>query len=129
MTVFHGGCLCGDVRYEATGPLRDVVACHCSQCRKTSGHFAAMTSVPLARFKVTEESGLAWYQSSDRARRGFCKHCGGNLFWKPEGEDRISITGGSFDGPLGVETSLHIYCAYKGDYYAIDADMEQKETY
>lgn len=129
MTIFHGGCLCGAVRYEATGPLRDVVACHCTQCRKTSGHFAAMTSVPLARFTVTSGETLDWYHSSDRAKRGFCKVCGSNLFWKPEGEDRISITGGSFDGPLGVETSLHIYCAFKGDYYAIDADIEQKDTW
>ena len=129
MTVFQGGCLCGAVRYEASGPLRDVVACHCSQCRKTSGHFAAMTSVPLARFYLVRTEGLAWYQSSDRAKRGFCRKCGGNLFWKPEGEDRISITGGSFDGPLGVETSLHIYCGSKGDYYAIDPEIEQKDTY
>ncbi len=24
-----GGCLCGPVRYEITGTLRDVVNCHC----------------------------------------------------------------------------------------------------
>jgi len=50
--TYTGGCLCGGVRYRATGPLRHVIACHCGQCRKTSGHFAAMTSVPLARFAL-----------------------------------------------------------------------------
>lgn len=24
-----GGCLCGKVRYEVRGKLRDVIACHC----------------------------------------------------------------------------------------------------
>ena len=38
-----GGCLCGAVRYEIRGPLRGVIACHCSQCRRTSGHYVAMT--------------------------------------------------------------------------------------
>ena len=43
--VQRGGCLCGAVRYEAQGPLRPVVACHCDMCRRTSGHFAAATAV------------------------------------------------------------------------------------
>ena len=121
--VHRGGCLCGAVRYTARGPLRAVVACHCVQCRKTSGHFAAMTSVPLDRFALDRDDGLAWYRSSDRAERGFCRHCGGNLFWKPAGENRVSITGGSLDGPTGVAIERHIYCAYKGDYSAIAEDV------
>ena len=36
-----GGCLCGAVRYEITGTLRDVVNCHCSKCRRFHGHFGA----------------------------------------------------------------------------------------
>ena len=38
-----GSCLCGEVAYEVTGPLRPVVNCHCLQCRKTTGHFMAAT--------------------------------------------------------------------------------------
>jgi hypothetical protein len=29
-----GGCLCGAVRFEVLGPLRDVVLCHCGECRR-----------------------------------------------------------------------------------------------
>ncbi|WP_442475962.1 GFA family protein [Roseovarius litorisediminis] len=39
----RGSCQCGAVRYEVAGPLRQVVGCHCSQCRKTSGHYVAAT--------------------------------------------------------------------------------------
>ena len=46
-----GGCLCGGVRYEIRGELRDVVACHCSQCARASGNFVAATS--CARADVT----------------------------------------------------------------------------
>ncbi len=40
-----GGCLCGGVRYEVRGNLRQVWGCHCSQCRRTSGNFVAATRV------------------------------------------------------------------------------------
>jgi hypothetical protein len=42
--VHGGGCLCGGVRYEVTGPLRDVVVCHCSRCLRTHGHAAAYSA-------------------------------------------------------------------------------------
>ncbi len=124
-----GGCLCGAVRYEARGELRAVTACHCTQCRKQSGHFAAMTSVPLTHFTLIKDAGLAWYAATGMAKRGFCHICGSNLFWQPTGEARISITGGSFDGPLGVSLAKHIFCADKGDYYAIADGKEQVAAY
>ena len=35
--MLSGGCLCGDVRYEAgTGAFHES-ACHCSMCRRASG--------------------------------------------------------------------------------------------
>jgi hypothetical protein len=114
-----GGCLCGAVRFEAVPPLRDVVACHCSQCRKWSGHYWAATSVPLDRFRLTRDDGLAWFRSSASATRGFCGTCGASLFWQPEGEARIAIAGGAFDGATGLAEARHIYCADKGDYYPL----------
>jgi hypothetical protein len=52
------GCLCGAVRYKVHGPLRDVVACHCSQCRRTSGHFAAFTATRPVDLLLVESEGL-----------------------------------------------------------------------
>ena len=74
-TEASGGCLCRAVRYEITGPMRRVVYCHCEQCRKTSGHFVAATSVQTDELHISEDSGLEWYQSSDIADRGFCRRC------------------------------------------------------
>ena len=114
-----GGCLCGAVRFEAVGPLRGFVACHCGQCRKQSGHYPAFTNVPLERFSLTQRDGLSWYRASDSAERGFCRQCGSLLFWKGNGNSHISISGGSFDGPTGLHLDKHIFCADKGDYYEI----------
>jgi len=121
--MHKGSCLCGAVTFETKGPLRDSIACHCTQCRKTSGHYWSATSVPLAALNITRDEGLSWYRSSATAQRGFCKVCGSSMFWKPDAEDRMSIASGVFDGPLGVKTAQHIYCADKGDYCEIEAGV------
>ncbi|MEM6634435.1 MAG: GFA family protein [Pseudomonadota bacterium] len=115
-----GGCLCGQVRYDLNGPLRPVVACHCTQCRKTSGHFVSATST--AREDLTIEGPVTWYRSSKTARRGFCATCGSNLFWEGGGRN-ISIFAGTLDGRTGLRTAGHIFCADKGDYYDLPEDL------
>lgn len=79
--------------------------------------------MPKAALNITKDDGLAWFQSSATARRGFCRICGSTLFWEPVGEDRMSISSGVFDGATGIKTAKHIYCADKGDYYEIEAGV------
>ena len=120
----RGGCLCGAVRYRVTGPLRPVVACHCTQCRKTSGHHVAATS---ARRNMVEITGqVTWFASSGSALRGFCSTCGSNLFWDGPGT-HLSIMAGKLDAPTGVSLAGHIFVADKGDYYDIADDLPQAE--
>jgi hypothetical protein len=121
-----GGCLCGAVRYRVRAALRGVIACHCAQCRRTSGHFAAMTSAPSADIELTSSEGLRWYRSSDTAERGFCGRCGGNLFWRQSGSDATSITAGSLDTPTQLAIEEHIFVADKSDYYSINDQLPKK---
>jgi hypothetical protein len=126
-TTVTGGCLCGGVRYSVKGPLRDVVACHCSQCRRTSGHYVAATGAPTKDVTLLSSDTLTWYASSDRAERGFCRHCGGHLFWRPTKGDRswTSIMAGSVDPPTHLKTVQHIFVADKSDYYTINDGAPQ----
>lgn len=112
-----GGCQCGAVRYELSGPLRGVVNCHCAMCRRLHGAFGAYTKVRNSNLSITETGGLTWYQSSDQARRGFCSHCGASLFWQPTGHETTSVAAGSLDQPSGLKTIGHIYAAEKADFY------------
>ena len=120
-----GGCLCGAIRYEVAGPLRPVVFCHCTQCRRSTGHFLAATAARLRNFRVLADAELRWYDASDSARRGFCGRCGSTLFWQPNGRDYISIAAGTLDGDTGLRGVQHIYVADKGDYYSIDDGVPQ----
>jgi hypothetical protein len=115
-----GSCLCGDIRFHTTGLLREVIACHCRQCRHQSGHFYAATNVDDGRLHIDDpENRLTWYQSSPDARRGFCGNCGSALFWKMQGDPFTSILAGAFHEPTGLRLSRHIFVADKGDYYEI----------
>jgi len=121
-----GGCLCKSVRFEVNGTLNPILACHCSQCAKTSGNFAAMTSTAARNVAMLSDETLRWFQSSEMAQRGFCAQCGSNLFWKQKDSPDIYITAGSLDKPTGVRIAEHIFVASKSDYYDITDGLPQK---
>ena len=120
--VIVGGCDCGGVRYEVRGKLRDVIACHCVQCRRTSGHFVATTACRRAAFTLTKSATLKWYVAVPKFRRGFCSECGSSLFYEEESGERVSIAAGSLDEPQGLKIVAHIFVSEAGDYYGIDPD-------
>lgn len=128
MNTISGSCICGDVQYSASGQLRDIIACHCTQCRKSSGHYTASTSVRPEDLKIQSGGNLRWYRTSPEAQRGFCQQCGCSLFWKPDSGDRISIFIGSVDGSVSLPLVAHIYLAEKGTYYEVEEDTEHFST-
>ena len=115
-----GGCLCGGIRFEIAGPLRDVFFCHCSRCRRTHGHFSAYSSCDAAAVAFLEESSLRWFTLGS-TRRGFCDTCGASVFWQRENSDRISVSAGMLDPPTGLKPGRHVFLDDAGDYY--DAGM------
>ena len=103
-----------------------MVDCHCTQCRLTSGHFAAFTATRPQDLILTGSVGLRWYRSSSTARRGFCGDCGSSLFWEPASGERISIAAGTLDLPTGLETVAHVFVEDSGDYYTISDDLTRR---
>jgi hypothetical protein len=120
-----GRCLCGSVRYEVHGPLRDVLICHCEQCRRWHGHISAFTAAPREQLVLVEASGLRWTDSPDsdaRARRGFCRECGSSLFWDAPARATISIAAGTLDDAEGLRAERHIYVSAPRLYYELPDD-------
>jgi len=124
-----GRCLCGSVRFEVEGALPTPDACHCSQCRRQSGHYWASTDVLRTALTIEGAGNVTWYRSSDRVRRGFCRRCGSVLFWDPDGRERIAVAMGAFDPPTGARLGKHIFVADKGDYYDIGDGLPQIERW
>jgi hypothetical protein len=125
-----GGCLCGAVRYEIRGPLRDVINCHCSKCRRFHGHLGAYTSVKREQLVLARAESLKWFRSvtdeTPNVHRGFCAECGSSLFWDPRGGGtNIAVAAGSLDEPTGLKTVGHIWVSQKADYFDITDDLPQ----
>lgn len=120
-----GRCLCGAVHFNVTGALPPPDACHCSQCRRQSGHYWASTDVPRNTLTIEGADRLTWFQSSEKVRRGFCATCGSFLFWDPPARDSIAVAMGAFDAPTGTYLHMHIFTADKGDYYDIADGLPQ----
>ena len=120
----HGSCLCAQVQFEITGPLRGKSsACHCTQCRKQTGHHWASANAASKDIQITGE--VSWFEASHEAKRGFCAICGSMLFWTAHDEDQISFSLGCLDETDGVKLDRHIFTADKGDYYEIKDGLPQ----
>lgn len=125
--MHKGSCVCGAVRFAVSAPLPPPDACHCSICRKQSGHYFASTDVPRAAVTIEGGDKVSWYQTSEKARRGFCSTCGSQLFWDPLYRDWIGIAMGAFDKPTDTKLRIHIFVADKGDYYDIADGLPQNQ--
>jgi len=121
----RGNCLCGSVAFAVRGKMRDVAWCHCGQCLHWHGHFGGYTASTWPNIALRGADKIVWYDSSDRARRGFCCECGSNLFWEPAHRKHVSICAGALDLPTGLVSARHIFIVSKGDYYRITDDVPQ----
>jgi hypothetical protein len=107
--VISGGCLCGTVRYQLTGPPSNITHCHCADCRRSSGApFVTWASFPRGRFRLVAglPKGLRWAGRW----RSFCPSCGTPLTFlaRPDAPE-IDVTVCSFDDPASVVPSDHTW--------------------
>ncbi|MEM7523554.1 MAG: GFA family protein [Pseudomonadota bacterium] len=91
MERFTGGCVCGDIRFAASGRPYRVGLCHCLDCRKHHGALFYASAVFPAE-AVTIEGETRSY-----AGRHFCPRCGSSVFAR--NDDEIEVHLGSLDAP------------------------------
>ena len=127
--MLTGHCECGAVRFTVKNARKEVTQCHCTQCRRFSGHVWAATHAEFSDVVFEADQTLTWFSSSDFAKRGFCSTCGCSLFYRMNEEDGIGIAVGALDGETGMTTGRHIFVKDKGDYYDIADDAPQIERY
>jgi hypothetical protein len=91
MEQYTGGCLCGDVRFVASGAPYRVGLCHCLDCRKHHGAvFFAAAMFPIDAVTIEGET-------SEYKARHFCPRCGSSVFGR--WTDEIEVHLGALDAP------------------------------
>ena len=111
------------------GEFRPVINCHCIQCTKTHGNYAAYTSVLEENIIYKSKTTLNWFVSSAKAKRGFCNKCGASVFFKRFGSKAISLSAGLIKKPTKLKTSSHIYTSNMRDYYKISDNLPKYKKY
>ena len=114
--------------FQVSGELGRGEGCHCTQCRRWTGHFLASTEVQREQLSFKSDAALKWYHSSEKVRRGFCGECGSPLFFDPTDTNKhswIGVSLGAFDLPTDTKFELHIFTAEKGDYYELSDGVPQ----
>ena len=122
-------CLCGGIKLKTKGPLRHVSNCHCRQCMKTHGNYAAYTNALEKDIKFIKKRTLKWFKSSKKAKRGFCNKCGASIFFKFIKNDTISISAGLFKNPTGLKEKINIFVKNKLDYYKLNSNLPKNNKY
>jgi len=126
MTLRTGGCLCGAVRYEVTGPLEPIQLCHCGQCRKAQGSaFGANIPVAAAAFRLVQGGdALREYRASPGKRRVFCGACGSPIFsQRDDTPEMLRLRVGGLDDDRGLAVGFHIQAAFQASWQPIADDL------
>lgn len=129
--MIEGSCLCGALRYEIEPPLRSMLHCHCSMCRKHHGSaFVTFVTAPPSAFRWTAPpQTLRRFRSSGLLERGFCDRCGSPAPVPLETAGLVLAPAGALHGELGVQPRAHLFVASKAPWDEINDALPRFEAF
>jgi len=121
----EGGCLCGAVRYRATGESLARALCHCRTCRRASG----APSVAWVVFRTPDFAFIAdkpsSFHSSAQVVRTFCGKCGTPLTYQHASRaDTIDVTTVTLDAADDFPPTKEIWIEHKLAWECLNDDLE-----
>lgn len=130
-TEYLGGCRCGAVRYRASGEIKHVALCHCSDCRKSSGApMMSWAAFADEDFTVTQGAPKT-VNSSGASMRSFCADCGTGLFFRNAEylPGIVDIQSATLDDPDALPPQAHIQVADRIGWMKGIGDLPEFERY
>ena len=108
MSILEGGCLCGAIRFRATGKPTNTMVCHCQTCRRAAGApVVAWLTFDRKDFRITRGKPSE-FNSTPPVTRGFCGTCGTPLTYAHrDSPDSIDVTTCSLDDPQAYPPTHH----------------------
>lgn len=127
----HGGCLCGQVRFTITAQPLGARACWCRDCQRIASG-SATVNVLFPEDAVTYSGEVATYgmiaDSGNRVVRGFCPHCGAQLYSKtvdPAGIMPMRVRAGTLDDPELMAPTALIWVDSAPSWAPLDPSLPQ----
>jgi hypothetical protein len=115
-----GGCLCGDVRYEVSGPSISKAICYCESCTRAAGAPAiAWAGFDKSKFRLLH-GRIEIYESSPGVRRGFCRRCGTTLTYQ---EDDVYIATRTLDDPNAYPPDKHVLYGERVSWFNVEDEL------
>lgn len=130
--MYSGGCLCGAVRFQLSGKIRNIVNCHCSECRKAQGAAFATNGVVDAEDFVllSGEDLLTGYSSDQDQTKCFCSVCGSPIMSKRKSlPDQVRVRLGTIESDISERPEAHIFVNSKANWEEISGDLPQYDEY
>lgn len=130
--MYSGQCLCGEVKIEICGAITDIIHCHCSLCRKSSGTaYATNGFVSSAEFSVVEgEQWLRAFSLKQGRLRHFCSNCGSPVYSSSAADPgRIRIRLGILDSEIIERPGSHNFVSSKASWDNLDAELPRYDSH
>lgn len=128
MKSFHGGCLCGQVRYEIVADAGPSRVCWCRDCQRISSNGTANVIFPSDAIQVTGTPARHEKKadSGNTVTRRFCANCGSQLFSDSSGRPGLTVVRlGTLDEPSEVRPTANIWVASAPAWACVDPALEQ----
>ncbi len=125
----NGSCLCGQISFQISEPIKSFKYCHCSRCQKVTGSaHASNLFVPPEQFEWLTGQHLVKRFELTQARffaHCFCSVCGSSLPWQVQGGPTIVIPAGSLDDDPKVRPKHSIFWEERAPWYKETCDLEK----
>lgn len=128
----NGSCLCGAVRYRASGQEKRFYHCHCGRCRKVTGtgHASNLFIEGELEWLGGEELLTSYVPpGATRFRNRFCSICGSRMPRYDEGYGTVFIPAGSLDVEPGMQPEARIFCGSRSSWSCCDTGIPEFEEY
>lgn len=130
--MYTGKCLCGEVEIRVTGPIADIIHCHCSLCRKNSGTAYATNGFVQAADFVIEKGAeaLTSFAFKPGRNRHFCSRCGSPVYSSNEQDpSRYRLRLGILDSDISERPISHNFVTSKANWEELDAKLPRYEAF
>ena len=126
-STLRGSCLCGAVKFEASGEPTKFFHCHCSRCRKATGtgHASNLFLQPgtLKWLDGAEQVRAFKLPEAKRFTNNFCAICGSRLPRQPKDADTVIIPAGSLDEEAPIKPQARIFSGSRASWSCTDAEI------